>query len=74
MKLGIGEDWPFGMLTLLVGTPIVGVLLYLFYDAFSQPGVLARFVLLTTLGAALGLAWEWVQKRRLSVGGDDTNG
>ncbi len=70
----IGEDWPLGVLTLLVGAPIVGVLLYLSYDALSEPKTLVKFVLLTSIGVALGMATEWFQKKRLAAGEDDLNG
>ena len=74
MKIQIGEDWPFGVLTLLVGAPIVGVLLYLFYDVLSEPMSLVKLVLSMSLGVALGLAIEWFQKKRRARGEDNLNG
>ena len=73
MKNRIGEDWPLGLLTLLVAGPVLGVLLYIVYATAEAEDYFKIFGQVA-LALLIGSAVEWHQRRRSASEGDDANG
>ena len=73
MKFAIGDDWLLGFLTLLIGLPIVGALVFIFLDGgavFERPAAflwLALFIAAAVFGA-------WLRKMRIARRGTGRDG
>jgi len=80
VSVQIGNDWPLGLVAMLVSLPIVGALAYIFANSIAeilrQPPednilwlALFGFYLIVWIKAAIEAAIKWRRRRRVSING-----